>query len=86
MFLGVGIAAGYLLRSRPGVARAADVGMGVLVVVLLFLLGLAAGQNPRVVEGLARLGARSVALGLAATAGSLALVVPLAGRLLEGSR
>lgn len=80
--LAAGAAAGWLLRGRPRVRRGADVAMVALVVVLLFLLGLAAGEREAVRTGLGRLGLEAVGLGLAATAGSVALVAWTAPRLL----
>lgn len=73
----VGLAVGFLLRDVEGVAPVADAAMTALVVVLLVMLGLAAGGDPRVVAGLADLGLEAAALGVAATAASVVAVVAL---------
>lgn len=75
--LAAGLALGYVLRDRELVDAVADQAMTVLVVVLLFLLGLAAGRDPRVVAGLGSLGLDAVALMAVSTLGSLAATVPL---------
>lgn len=78
-----GLAVGYMLRDVDGAQPVADAAMAVLVVVLLVLLGLAAGQDPAVVAGLGELGLKAAVIGLAATGASVAAVawlVPEEGR------
>lgn len=64
-----GIGTGYLLRNKrmgflPKVIT-------VLIWVLLFLLGIEVGNNPRIINGIQTLGLEAVVLTLAGSAGSI---------------
>jgi len=64
-----GIGAGYLFRNK----KISFIGrvITVLIWVLLFLLGIEVGANPRIVNGLQTLGLEAVVLSLGGSAGSV---------------
>jgi len=65
-----GIVAGRLLRGKGlGGVRAAIMP---LIFVLLFLLGLQVGHNPRIIAGLPTLGVEAAAIAVLALLGSMA--------------
>jgi len=66
MFLGIG--AGYLLRKRK--LRHLDNIMTAVVWLLLFLLGVEAGADERIVKWIGSLGLEALLITLAAVAGS----------------
>lgn len=66
-----GMALGYVLRAGRFVTVRRAV--TVLVWVLLFLLGVEVGTNPRVVSGIGRLGAEAAVLAVAGVLGSAVL-------------
>lgn len=64
----LGIAVGYMLREKP--LKRLDNVMLVMVWLLLFLLGLEAGGDERIVKWIASLGAEALAISVASVAGS----------------
>ena len=64
-----GIGTGYLLRHQKMGGFGKVITM--LIWLLLFLLGLEVGSNPRIVNGLQTLGLEAVVLALAGSAGSV---------------
>ncbi len=70
LFLAAGILAGRLVRGRGRLLGAADRLSAWSVCALVFLLGLAVGSNPAVVQELGSLGLRAAVLGAAAVLGS----------------
>ncbi|MBR5086884.1 MAG: LysO family transporter [Muribaculaceae bacterium] len=68
--MAAGIAAGWLLRKRS--FKWLDTLLIVLVWALLFFLGVEAGENPAVINGLKDLGLEALLLSVAGTAGSIA--------------
>ena len=71
LIMAAGIATGWLLRKRT--FNFINTLLIVLVWALLFFLGLEAGENPSVIEGLKDLGLEALLLSIAGTAGSIAL-------------
>lgn len=69
MLCGIGV--GYLLRRWR--MRGLDATILVLIWLLLFLLGVEVGENPRIIQGIANLGVEALALGVAGIAGSAVL-------------
>ena len=69
MIMLCGIGTGYLLRNR----KMSFIGriITVLIWVLLFLLGIEVGANPRIINGLQTLGLEAVVLTLGGCAGSV---------------
>ena len=65
-----GITTGWLLRRRT--FKWLDTLLIVLVWALLFFLGVEAGENQAVIEGLKDLGLEALLLSIAGTAGSIA--------------
>lgn len=65
-----GILCGYLLRKSKPLEK---IGKPIFatVLVLLFLMGLAVGGNPSIVENLSRLGGQALILTVAGTLGSV---------------
>lgn len=81
MLAGMGL--GYVLRAgRFAFVRCA---VTVLVWLLLFLLGVEVGTNPRVVGGIGRLGAEAAVLAVAGVLGS-AVMAWVLYRVVRGSR
>lgn len=66
--MALGIAAGYLLRNR-NLKRLGNV-ISVLIWLLLFLLGVEAGSDERIVKGIASLGGEALVISAAGVAGS----------------
>ena len=68
MIMLCGIGAGYLLRNR----KMSFIGRVItaLIWVLLFLLGIEVGANPRIVNGLQTLGLEAIVLTIAGSLGS----------------
>ena len=66
-----GVAAGWLLRRHS--FKYVNTLLVMLVWALLFFLGVEAGENRAVIEGLKDLGVEALLLSLAGTAGSIAL-------------
>lgn len=69
MLCGIGV--GYLLRRLR--LRWLDATIMVLIWLLLFLLGVEVGENPRIIQGIANLGVEALVLGVAGIAGSAVL-------------
>ena len=69
MIMLCGIGTGYLLRNR----KMGFIGriITALIWVLLFLLGIEVGANPRIINGLQTLGLEAVVLTLGGSAGSV---------------
>ena len=69
MIMLCGIGTGYLLRNR----KMSFIGRTItaLIWVLLFLLGIEVGVNPRIINGLQTLGLEAVVLTLGGSAGSV---------------
>ncbi len=69
MIMLCGIGTGYLLRNKKlgAIGRI----ITALIWVLLFLLGIEVGGNPRIVDGLRTLGLEAVLLALAGCVGSI---------------
>ena len=69
MIMLCGIGTGYLLRNKKmgAIGRV----ITVLIWLLLFLLGIEVGSNPRIVNGLQTLGLEAIVLTLAGSAGSV---------------
>ena len=69
MIMLCGIGKGYLLRNR----KMSFIGRGItaLIWVLLFLLGIEVGANPRIVNGLQTLGLEAIVLTIAGSLGSV---------------
>lgn len=69
--MALGIVAGYLLRRQ----RLKQLGRVTLAIIwlLLFLLGVEAGGNDRIVNGLASLGVEALVIAVAGVLGSAAL-------------
>lgn len=65
-----GILCGYLLRKLKPLERIGKP-IFVAVLVLLFLMGLAVGGNPSIVDNLSRLGGQALILAVAGTLGSV---------------
>lgn len=68
MIMLCGIGTGYLLRNK----KMSFIGriITVLIWVLLFLLGIEVGSNPRIISGLQTLGLEAIALTLGGSLGS----------------
>lgn len=64
-----GIGAGYLFRNK----KLSAIGRVItaLIWVLLFLLGIEVGSNPRIIQGLQTLGLEAILLTLGGSAGSV---------------
>lgn len=79
-----GVAAGALLRRRglPWTGRAVTC----LVCLLLFLMGVEVGGNPRLIGGLRALGAEALVLAAASTLGSVVAAWALGRLLRRGGR
>lgn len=69
MIMLCGIGTGYLLRNKK--MRAIGRVVTMLIWLLLFLLGIEVGSNPRIVNGLQTLGLEAIVLTLAGSAGSV---------------
>ncbi len=69
--MAAGIATGWLLRRRS--FKFINTLLIVLVWALLFFLGVEAGENQAVIDGIKDLGMEALLLALAGTAGSIAL-------------
>ena len=69
MIMLCGIGTGYLLRNKKmgAIGRV----ITALIWLLLFLLGIEVGSNPRIVNGLQTLGLEAIVLTLAGSAGSV---------------
>lgn len=69
MIMLCGIGTGYLLRNK----KMSFIGriITALIWVLLFLLGIEVGSNPRIVNGLQTLGLEAIVLTLGGSAGSI---------------
>lgn len=65
-----GIAIGFLLR-RVGFLQKLDKPLLYVIFVLLFLMGLAVGGNPDIVDNLSQIGGQALLLAAAGTLGSL---------------
>lgn len=64
-----GVAVGFLLRKRR--LRVVPHAVTVLIWLLLFLLGVEAGSNPQVINGITSLGLEALWLSLAGLAGTV---------------
>ena len=64
-----GIAVGFLLRKRQ--LRVVPHAVTVLIWLLLFFLGVEAGQNPQVIAGISNLGLEALWLSLTGIAGTV---------------
>ena len=73
--MAVGILTGYLLRKRP--LRHLGKVITVVIWVLLFLLGVAAGSDERIVNWIATLGMEALAVSLTGVIGSSLLAMLL---------
>lgn len=71
LIMAAGIATGWLLRKRT--FNFINTLLIVLVWALLFFLGVEAGENQAVIDGIKDLGMEALLLALAGTAGSIAL-------------
>lgn len=71
LIMAAGIATGWFLRKRS--FKFINTLLIVLVWALLFFLGVEAGENQTVVDGLKDLGMEALLLSVAGTAGSIAL-------------
>lgn len=71
LIMAAGIASGWLLRRRS--FKFINTLLIVLVWALLFFLGVEAGENQAVIDGIKDLGMEALLLALAGTAGSIAL-------------
>ncbi len=71
LIMAAGIATGWLLRRRS--FKFINTLLIVLVWALLFFLGVEAGENQAVIDGIKDLGMEALLLALAGTAGSIAL-------------
>jgi len=71
LIMAAGIATGWLLRRRS--FKFINTLLIVLVWALLFFLGMEAGENQAVIDGIKDLGMEALLLALAGTAGSIAL-------------
>lgn len=71
LIMAAGIATGWLLRRRS--FKFINTLLIVLVWALLFFLGVEAGENQAVIDGIKNLGMEALLLALAGTAGSIAL-------------
>ena len=71
LIMAAGIASGWLLRRRS--FKFINTLLIVLVWALLFFLGVEAGENQAVIDGIKDLGMEALLLVLAGTAGSIAL-------------
>lgn len=71
LIMAAGIATGWLLRRRS--FKFINTLLMVLVWALLFFLGVEAGENQAVIDGIKDLGMEALLLALAGTAGSIAL-------------
>ena len=71
LIMAAGIATGWILRKRT--FKFINTLLIVLVWALLFFLGVEAGENPAVINGLKDLGLEALLLSVAGTAGSIAL-------------
>lgn len=67
MFVGVGL--GFMLR-RVDLLRHITKTISYTIYLLLFLLGISVGSNPKIVENLASLGSQALILALAGALGS----------------
>lgn len=67
----VGMAIGLMLRRWPGVFKPAERVCSALVYVLLFLLGLSAGNNRQVVGQLGQMGYEALLISVFAVIGSV---------------
>lgn len=69
MIMLCGIGTGYLLRNKKlgAIGRV----ITALIWVLLFLLGIEVGSNPRIINGLQTLGLEAILLTLGGSAGSI---------------
>jgi len=70
LIMAAGIATGWLLRHHT--LKWLNTLLIVLVWALLFFLGVEAGENPAVINGLKDLGLEALLLSLAGTAGTIA--------------
>jgi uncharacterized membrane protein YbjE (DUF340 family) len=67
-----GIAAGYLLRRAEPLRKVGKL-ISIAIYLLLFLLGITVGSNPKIMDNLAILGWQAFLIAFAGTSGSVLL-------------
>jgi uncharacterized membrane protein YbjE (DUF340 family) len=79
VFLGAGVAAGYVLRKRPKVVKASSKATTVAVWLLLLVMGIAVGSDEQVVGRFHELALQAGVISLASIAGSIAATLLICG-------
>lgn len=76
-FMIAGIFIGYFLRQYKKLFRITERINIWIIFLLLFSMGLSIGNNKEIISSLSQLGSAAIIIGLAATAGSVLLSIPL---------
>lgn len=76
-FMIAGIFIGYFLRKYRSLFRITEKLNMWIIFLLLFSMGLSIGNNKEIIYSLGQLGSTAIIIGLAATAGSVLLSIPL---------
>lgn len=72
LFLGGGVALGFLIRFRKQVRAYVEKGITTMIWILLLLLGIAIGANEQIIDNMHVIGSKAVVVTLGGIAGSIA--------------
>lgn len=70
VFILSGVFVGYLIRKRTYIKQVGSI-INVIIILLLFFLGIAVGNNKQIIESFASIGLEAFAIAFATTLGSV---------------
>jgi uncharacterized membrane protein YeaQ/YmgE (transglycosylase-associated protein family) len=81
LFFAIGMIIGWFARNRTQLRNAAGWITNILLGMLIFMLGVSAGNQPEVTENFSQLGLTAIMIALGAIIGSILFVLPISRKL-----